>query len=125
MNYYLSHIVRVNGVDKRIRTVVIAFSKGYTSTQAGDSGAVWVDSKSRFPVALHRGIFEVHLQSGRKSTVAYGTCMKQLADWGKFRFSQPNPLTIASELAGFEVSVVQMDRGLLPFATGRGLPTSC
>ncbi len=107
VSYYLSHIVRVNRVEKRIRTVVIEFSKGYTPTQSGDSGAVWVDSKSRYPIALHRGIFDVHLPSGRKTTAAYGTCMEQLADWGKFRFSQPKPVTIAAELAGFEVGVVQ------------------
>jgi hypothetical protein len=104
---------------KSIRTVVIKFSDGYTPTFSGDSGAVWVSTKSRSPIALHRGTWTIVLPNGRES-VAYATCMKQLTGWGEFRITPPGEAAIANELSGYEASFVQKGGDVFVFCDKPG-----
>lgn len=105
--------------NKTVRTVIVRFSSGYTSTWSGDSGAVWIDKKSRSPIALHCGTWTVSLKE-RPEWVAYSTCMQQLSDWGGFRISPPQPNSLASDLAGFETSFVRNGDDVIVFCDKPG-----
>ncbi len=120
--YYLTHNARSqsSGRQKRVRTVVIQFASGYAVTRAGDSGAIWVDSKSRSPVANHTGIAPVWLPKKKFVTMAIGTCMEQLSDWGKFSFVRPVVFDLKQQISDYEVTKLAHNDSLMVFCQRPG-----
>ena len=60
----------------------IRFSYNWTTSQAGDSGALITAQPCGEPVGMHQGIARIAGLTGTTRSVAYGLCLYQLEDFG-------------------------------------------
>ncbi len=106
---------RQNGRSKYVKSVYIQFDKSSLRTQGGDSGAVWVESKSKRPIGLHRGRQGWRFPHGHSDTVAMATSMQQIVDWHPFRFRPTKASLLRPELSAYETCFVELKSGFVAF----------
>ena len=90
-----------------VRRVFIQFLSG-GPTNSGDSGAVWVESKSKRPVCLHKGL---------RGAFAWGSCTLTLAKWGRFKFTESLDDHLVRQLGSHQVGFVRKGTGFLAFCS--------